>query len=93
MINFLWPFAFLALPVPFLVRYGLKPLAQSANGALRVPFFAQLRGQGSAGGRKPLRDWLRLAVAAAIWILLVTALARPALIGPPCHYPPRAATS
>lgn len=87
MITFLWPLAFLVLPAPILARYALKPLPQSANGALRVPFFASLRGQGKMGGRKPMQGWLRLAMASAIWILLVTALARPAMIGPAVPLP------
>ncbi|MFZ1725555.1 MAG: VWA domain-containing protein [Albidovulum sp.] len=87
MITFLWPLAFLALPAPLAVRYALKPIPQSANGALRVPFFATLRGQGTTGGRKPLQSWLRLIATSAIWLLLVTALARPAMVGPAVPMP------
>ncbi|MDN5787954.1 VWA domain-containing protein, partial [Pseudorhodobacter sp.] len=85
--TFLWPLVFLALPAPLLIRYVLKPLPQSTNGALRVPFFAALQHHGTAGGRKPLQSWLRLAVMTAVWVLLLTALARPAMIGPEVPLP------
>ncbi|MCB2095009.1 MAG: VWA domain-containing protein [Rhodobacteraceae bacterium] len=87
MITFLWPLAFLALPAPILVRYFQKPLPQSANGALRVPFFAALQSHGTTGGRRPLWGWLRLAAASAIWLLLVSALARPVMVGPEVPLP------
>jgi len=80
-ISFLWPLAFLALPAPMLVRLAMKPLPQSPSGALRVPFFSTLRRQGTTGTHRRLQGWLRLAAAVVIWILLVTALARPAMVG------------
>lgn len=81
MITFLWPLVFLVLPAPFLLRWVLKPVPQSASGALKVPFFGQLRGARAVAGRKSLQSWLRLAFATAIWVLLVAALARPAMVG------------
>jgi Ca-activated chloride channel family protein len=87
MITFLWPLAFLALPLPLIVRHLAKPVPQSANGALRVPFFAALPRAGASGPRRGRRDWLRLAATSAIWILLVTALARPAMVGPEVALP------
>ncbi|MGO4909482.1 VWA domain-containing protein [Pseudorhodobacter sp. W20_MBD10_FR17] len=81
MITFLWPLVFLALPVPFLLRGALKPVPQSAFGALKVPFFGQLQGNGAGAGRKSPQSWLGLALATAIWVLLVAALARPAMVG------------
>lgn len=80
MITFLWPLAFLLLPLPFLLRGILKPVDPGLGGALKVPFFSALSqgtGQGS-GVRTPL--W-KLVGASLIWALLVTALARPALVG------------
>ncbi len=85
MITFLWPLAFLALPLPILARYLQKPMPQSANGALRVPFFATLQSRGTAHGQR--RGWWRMAAMIAIWILLVTALARPAMVGTPLPLP------
>ncbi|MCB1363693.1 MAG: VWA domain-containing protein [Rhodobacteraceae bacterium] len=87
MMTFLWPLAFLLLPLPLLVRTALKPLPQSADGALRVPFFAALAGHVTKGGHSALRHWLRLALATLIWLLLVAALARPAWVGPETPLP------
>ncbi len=81
MITFLWPLAFVLILLPFLVRYGLKPVPSSTSGALRVPFFAQLSGAGQ-GVSKPHRGQiLRLLTASVIWVLLLAALARPAMVG------------
>ncbi len=85
--TFLWPLAFLFLPAPLLVRLTLKPLPQSPAGALRVPFFATLQRQHAAGGGRQLQGWLKLAAMTCIWLLLVTALARPAIVGPEMPLP------
>lgn len=87
MITFLWPLAFLALPAPYLIRRLVKPVPQSASGALKVPFFGQLRGAGMGGARRSLQSWIKLAAATAIWVLLVAALARPAIVGAPISMP------
>ncbi len=87
MITFLWPLAFLLLPLPLLVRFAMKPAPDSAAGALRVPFFATLRGTAGNAARAGWRNWLRMAVAALVWLLLVAALARPAMIGPEVPLP------
>lgn len=87
MITLLWPWALAALPLPIAVRYGLKPLPRSANGALRVPFFSRLPGAGQGAGRLRSKEWLRLASATLIWLLLVVALARPAMVGPEMPLP------
>jgi len=81
MMEFLWPMAFLLLPLPYLYRYLRKPARLSAGGSLRVPFFRRIAS--AAGGEQrysTARPW-RLALASLIWGLLVTALARPVLVG------------
>ncbi len=87
MITFLWPLAFLLLPLPLLVRYALKPAPDSAAGALRVPFFAALRGTPGTAARAGWRNWLRMAAMTLVWLLLVAALARPAMVGPEVALP------
>lgn len=81
MITFLWPLAFLLLPLPFIARRLLKPSDPGVSGALRVPFFRSLIGGASTGTRNENADLWKLVFASFIWILLVTALARPALVG------------
>jgi Ca-activated chloride channel family protein len=74
MIDFAWPWAFLALPLPWLVRRFLPATAEGAHGGLRVPFFAQLAPGADIGHRPPAWvGWL----AGAAWIALVIAAAQP----------------
>lgn len=82
MITFLWPLMFLLLPLPLLVRRFARPVAPGVNGALRVPFFRSLaQGAGTGSTRRGRHPW-RLVFSSLIWLLLVTAAARPALVGP-----------
>ena len=81
--TLLFPLALLLLPLPLLARRLLRPATPSAAGALRVPFYRRL--VGASGGERaaapaPLVRWL---LALAIWLLLVVAAARPALVGAP----------
>ena len=87
MITFLWPFAFLLLPLPFVLRYFLKPADKGLGGALKVPFFASL--SRDIGGRadRTSTSWWKLAAASLVWLLLVTAVARPAYVGPEVPLP------
>ena len=81
MITFLWPLAFLLLPLPYLAWRFPKPVDPGLAGALKVPFFEALRARAVDGqnGGKP--NLLKLATLTLVWILLVTALARPAFVG------------
>jgi len=83
-IEFAWPWLFAALPLPLLAM--LLPRAEEEPGpALRIPFYAALR-QGLAGDdRRPSR--LRLGLALLAWLLLVTAAARPQLVGESIEVP------
>ena len=87
MIEWLWPWALLLLPLPVLVqRYA--PIARSNDPALRAPFFEEWRDLGQTGddrrgaGRKA--PWLLLWT---VWLLLVTAAARPIWIGEAIELP------
>jgi Ca-activated chloride channel family protein len=86
LIQFAWPWAFLLLPLPYLV-YRLAPPALAAEeAALWVP---QLEPFGVArhqrgGGRRPL--WV-LILALLCWLLLVVACARPQWLGEPVELP------
>jgi Ca-activated chloride channel family protein len=82
MIDFAWFWMFLALPLPWLVRQLLLPAEDSAGAVLRTPFLDELEGLPSAQRARtasPIRRWL----AAAAWVLLVTAAARPEWLGEP----------
>lgn len=86
MITFIWPLAFLLLPLPFILRRVLKPVDPGLGGALKVPFFAALS-QGAAKGAPQRTPLWKLLTAALIWALMVTALARPAWVGPEVPLP------
>lgn len=71
--TFAWPWVFLALPLPWLLRLTLAPIDTRA--ALRVP-----RVHDDAFKHAP-RMRLALWIAAVAWLLLVAAAARPQLPG------------
>ena len=78
--------AFWLLPLPLLVRWWLPPYRE-VRPALHAPFFDELA---QASGATPAegavvqeRTWSQLLVAALVWALLVTALARPVRVEPP----------
>ena len=78
--SFAWPWLFLALPLPFLVRALMPPAANSQEAGLKVPSLAAFAVLADRRQVEHLWNW-RLWVAAIAWILLVTAAARPERIG------------
>lgn len=87
MISFEWPWVFLALPLPLLVRMLLPPADISQQAALRVPSLAPFQALGDGGTGAPgLRAW-PLLLAALAWLLLVGAAARPVWNGEPVALP------
>lgn len=84
MISLAWPWVLLLLPLPFLARRLLPP-AKSEGLALRLPFFAAV--VGLAPRRAALRSRWATGLAAAGWIALVLAAARPQWLGAPVSLP------
>jgi Ca-activated chloride channel family protein len=84
MTGFAWPFMFLLLFLPFAVRKFLFVSDTGENDALRVPFYSEVaaltnrKGTVKVAGNKKFRLLFLL----FIWILLVTAAARPQWAGP-----------
>jgi len=78
----LWIFAL--LPLPWLLRAVLPP-QRAARVAVRVPFGDRLRTALSGGGyaSRAVRDASRQVMPALIWMLVLTALARPQWLEPP----------
>jgi len=80
MLEWIWPWAFVLAPLPFLVRWLAPPVKQSA-GAIRVPFFEELaRLSGEGPGKSSGRFLLALLMLLA-WLMLVAAVARPTWVG------------
>jgi Ca-activated chloride channel family protein len=78
--SFAWPWAFLALPLPIIVRNLVKESPAMQDAGLKVPslsFFATLTQRPDTDQLMSWRFWL----AALAWILLVVAAARPERIG------------
>ncbi len=91
MIQFAWPWIFLLLPLPWLVRRLLPPAEQSGGGALRVPFFRELSEMLARRSRERTASWQRrffdYGLPLLIWLLLLGAAARPQWLGEPVSLP------
>jgi Ca-activated chloride channel family protein len=84
--KFDFPWAFLLLPVPLLV-WWLAPAYRTTASAVRMPFFhemADAAGEKPAPGGVRLRsNWLQRVMKPLLWVLLVTAAARPVYVEAP----------
>ena len=89
MISLLWPWMLALVVMPWLVRQWAPPAPEQATAALRVPHFRDMVHLSSVGmgenlqRRSSTRFWFGL----LIWLLLVTAAARPQWIGEPVGLP------
>lgn len=86
MLEFAYPLAFLALPLP-LLAWWLLPARREPVSALRVPFFKQVVAAAGADARSGAvimrRNWLQVFVTVVAWVLLVVGLAKPEWVGEP----------
>jgi Ca-activated chloride channel family protein len=80
-----WPLVLLALPLPLLAAWLLPQAPAAAATALRLPFYNALHA--ALGERRATARRGRLLLAAAGWLLLVIAAARPQFIGEPLQLP------
>ena len=86
MLQFEWPWLFVLLPLPWLLRRYLPPATPAQGAALRVPtlhdFEVLMAGGGSAQERRA-----NVLLAALAWALLVTGAARPVWLGDAVELP------
>lgn len=86
MLEFAWPWAFAILPLP-LAAWWLLPPYRERRASVQIPFFARMAeatGQTPQAGAVILRRLpLQMIAAAAMWLLIVGALARPQWVGDP----------
>ena len=86
MLEFAYPYAFLALPLPLLVRWLLPPHREQVS-ALRVPFFdavADAAGADPQSGSVILRRRaFQMIFALLFWAGIITGLAKPEWVGEP----------
>jgi len=86
MIQFIWPWVFILLPLPLLVN-RLLPRAANRDASLYVPFFNSMSSIESASSRISNRTRLLALLATVSWLLLVIAASRPQWIGDPVQLP------
>ena len=83
MFEFSWPWAFLLLPLPWLINRFTKSAEQTSQ-RLRMPSFAQFTALAPAMEKRAGRTrWLEL----HIWACLVTAAANPKWLDDPVALP------
>lgn len=86
MFDFAWPWVFLLAPLPWLLRFVLPP-ADSGEAALKVAFLDELERLSGHRARLRLPGWRQQAPFVLLWLLLLTAAARPEWIGEPLPLP------
>ncbi len=86
MLEFAYPLAFLALPLPFLVWKFMPPHRERVS-ALRVPFFDAIVDAAGLDAREGAvvmrRRWVQGAAAVLVWTAIVIGLAKPQWVGEP----------
>lgn len=75
-----WPWALVALPLPFIVRKLLPEATGLAEAGLKVPSLDDFSTLKDRKGHEQVFNW-RFWIAAVAWVLLVVAAARPERIG------------
>ena len=78
--EFHWPWAFLLLPLPWLVRWLLPELKRSMS-SLRVPSLDDFPAEQSGAAPANSVNWFSSLLLLAMWIALVCACARPYQMG------------
>lgn len=81
-----WPYALLALPLPWLARLLLPQSSHTEDAGLRVPGLRAFSMLGQRSVTERIWNW-RLWLAAVAWALLVIAAARPEFIGDELNVP------
>ncbi|MFK7861119.1 MAG: VWA domain-containing protein [Granulosicoccus sp.] len=86
-ISWLYPLAFLALPLPLLVYFFAPPGNKPQTPALRIPDVAPYRHYSTNAVKGSLVRWLRILVLVLAWLAIVTAAARPQTFAEPIGVP------
>ena len=86
MFELAWPWVFLLLPLPWLLR-ALLPPADSGEAALKVSFLDELQQLAGRRARVALPAWRQQLPYLTVWLLLLFAAARPQWLGEPLPLP------
>jgi len=84
MLEWLWPYMVVLLPLPWLIARVMPPVRTVGGAALRLPY--ALSGLDTASGSAPVPRW-RKWLALLAWALLIAAAARPQWLGEPQALP------
>ena len=79
-IQFVWPWAFLLLPLPLLVRLLLPASERNQETPLHVPFIEDFQSQQQGSGGINRNRWLAI-LSSLAWLCLIIALVRPQWLG------------
>ena len=82
MFEFAWPWMFLLIPLPWLMRI-LLPVADNGEPVLKVGFLKELEQLAGRRARLALPGWRQLTPFLLVWLLLLGAAARPQWLGAP----------
>lgn len=80
MIHFDWPWVALLLPLPFILRYFMKPVEVENEAALRVPFLSEFNSEFKSEHHVDVKRKLFF-LAVLAWCCLVAAGTRPLWLG------------
>ena len=86
MIDWHWLWAFYLLPLPLLI-FWLIPKVKRQEAALKVPNLAYWQTSSNAAHIQTESSWPNMILPALLWIALLTALARPHILGETVELP------
>ena len=86
MIVFEWPWIFLILPLPLLIRWWWPASIATQEAALQVPFYQRFARTSVSTGKSNFARW-PFWLGLLAWLLLVMASARPQWLGDPIELP------
>lgn len=87
MIHLAWPWVFLLLPLPWIVRRLAPRAPESTNDALRWPASIEIATLAQAEGGDLRRSPMPMLLAVSLWLLLLLAASRPQWLGDPVQLP------
>lgn len=80
MIDWHWPWAFYLLPLPLLMLW-LLPRVKQQEAALKVPDLSLWKTSHASSSIEGRKTWPKLILPSLLWLSLITALARPHILG------------
>jgi Ca-activated chloride channel family protein len=84
MFEFEWPWIFLLLPLPWLIKQLMAPVQLSRQSALEVPFINAVEyAQGRTGAATFAQSHWQFVLMFLVWCLLLAAAAKPLWVGDP----------